>query len=139
MNQKVRYTYTYFIHTFQIKNMKKYLTSLFTNKNIRVKLFEKEKDIDVYTYFSEEAKEEFFESFKLEKEDKNKIEKMNNKQKAKYFSKQNTIYLEYNNEQILPAKLGEKDRNIFFNRKNGNYLFFNRNLFFSNENTNRRY
>lgn len=114
MNERIRYAYTYFLHPFQVKNRKKYLAGLIANKNIQIKLFEKEKDIDLYSYFSNDAKKEFFESFELEKAKRIQIEKMTNNQKINYFSKQKTVYLEYNNSQSFPAKLGEED-GIFFN------------------------
>lgn len=110
MNERVRYSYTYFLHPFKVSNRKKYLTSLFANKNISVKLFEKEKDLDIYSYFSSEAKLQFFESFQLKKEEQTKLI---NQKNIKNILKQKTVYLEYNNQQVLPAKMGTKD-GIFF-------------------------
>lgn len=110
MNERVRYAYTYFLHPFKVNNKEKYLTSLLANKNISIKLFEKEKDLDIYSYFSSDAKLEFFESFQLKREEQTKIM---NKQSIKGLLKQKTVYLEYNNQQAIPAKLGEKD-GIFF-------------------------
>ncbi len=113
MNERIRYEHTYFIYQFQIDNMKQYITNLLENKNIYINLFEKEKDIDLYSYFSKQAKELFFPSFQFKKEQISKIEKMTKKQKIKFFLKQEAFYAEYNTKQAIPAKLGEKDGTFF--------------------------
>ena len=46
MEQKINYQYTYFIHPFIIEEnkYKEYIIKMFKDKNIRLKIFEKEKD-----------------------------------------------------------------------------------------------
>ena len=60
MEEKVRYQYSYFIYPFVIKNYENYIYSLLKNKKIKLDLFEKEKDIELYTYFHVNIKEYFF-------------------------------------------------------------------------------
>ena len=53
MELKVKYQYTYFIKPFLIKENKyeNYLFSLLSNKKYKLKIFEKEKDFNLYKYF----------------------------------------------------------------------------------------
>ena len=67
MNERIRYEHTYFIYQFQIDNMKQYITNLLENKNIYINLFEKEKDIDLYSYFQNKQRSYFFQVFNLKK------------------------------------------------------------------------
>ena len=54
MELKVKYQYTYFIKPFLIKEnkYKKYLLSLLKNEKFNLKFFEKERDLNIYSYFS---------------------------------------------------------------------------------------
>ena len=63
MEQKLRYEYTYFLHTFKVKNYEKYLLSLIRNQNIEKTKFEKEKDLDIYSYFTPKMKTILFADF----------------------------------------------------------------------------
>ena len=55
MEQKINYQYTYFIHPFIIEEnkYKEYIIKMLKDKNIRLKIFEKEKDFKMYKYFFE--------------------------------------------------------------------------------------
>ena len=65
MELKIKYQYTYFIKPFLIKENKyeKYLLSLLNNSNCKLKIFEKERDYDLYTYFIQNIREYFFPTF----------------------------------------------------------------------------
>ena len=54
MELKIKYQYTYFIKPFVIKESKyeKYLLSLLNNSNFRLKFFEKERDLNLYLFYS---------------------------------------------------------------------------------------
>ena len=53
MELKTKYQYTYFIYPYIVneKNYEKYLYKLLMDKNYTMKVFEKEKDMDLYEYF----------------------------------------------------------------------------------------
>ena len=71
MELKVKYQYTYFIKPFLVKEDKyeKYLLSLLNNKNCKLKIFEKERDFNLYSYFIQNTREYFFPTFSLEREE----------------------------------------------------------------------
>jgi len=116
MELKVKYQYTYFIKPFLIKENKyeKYLLSLLNNKNCRLKIFEKEKDLNLYTYFIQNVREYFFPTFEFNKE---KIKDFNNMIKtlqAKKLSKQHCNIFEYSFNKKVQGKVDDKE-GIFFN------------------------
>ena len=75
MELKTKYQYTYFIHPYVIDERKydKYILKLVKNKRCKLKIFEREKDINIYKYFLPKARELLFWSFGL---DRNKIKKL---------------------------------------------------------------
>ena len=54
MELKTKYQYTYFIYPYAIKESKytKYLLKLLKDKNCKLRIFRKEKDLNIYSYFS---------------------------------------------------------------------------------------
>ena len=65
MELKTKYQYTYFIYPYVIKENKfsKYLIKLLKDKNCKLKIFKKEKDLSLYSYFSYRARNYMFNSF----------------------------------------------------------------------------
>ena len=55
MELKTKYQYTYFIYPYVIKENKftKYLLKLLKDKNCELKMFKKENDLSLYSYFSQ--------------------------------------------------------------------------------------
>lgn len=53
MELKTRYQYTYFIYPYVIEQSKysKYLQNLLRNKKCTLRMFEKQKDLDIYNKF----------------------------------------------------------------------------------------
>ena len=53
MELKTKYQYTHFLHPFMVKENRytKYILKLLKNPNCKLKIFQKEKDIGIYTYF----------------------------------------------------------------------------------------
>ena len=58
MELKTKYQYTYFIYPYVIKENKftKYLLKLLKDKNCELKMFKKENDLSLYSYFSHSKK-----------------------------------------------------------------------------------
>ena len=65
MDTKVNYHYSYFIYSYFLKNIeyKEYICKLLNNKNYKLKKFEKEKDLEIYNFFKNNIKKEYFNSF----------------------------------------------------------------------------
>ena len=65
MELKTRYQYTYFIHTYLINQNKytKYLCKLLKDKRFNLRVFKKEKDLELYTYFLPRIRSFLFKTF----------------------------------------------------------------------------
>lgn len=116
MELKVKYQYTYFIKPFLIKENKyeKYLLSLLSNKNCELKIFEKERDFNLYSYFIQNIREYFFPTFSFNRDKINNLDRLNNKMKAIILSKFHCNIFEYNFDTKVQGKVSSND-GIFFN------------------------
>lgn len=115
MELKVKYQYTYFIKPFLIKenNYERYLSTLLKNENCRLKVFEKERDYNLYNYFIQNVREYFFPSFSFNKDKVNELNKMSNSLKANILSKLHCNIFEYILDKQVQGKIN-KENGIFF-------------------------
>lgn len=116
MELKIKYQYTYFIKPFLIEERKyeKYLLSLLKNKNCRLKIFEKERDLNLYSYFIKNIREYFFPTFEFDKDRISQLNRMKDTMKATILSKLHCNIFEYNFDKRIQGKIDEKE-GIFFN------------------------
>lgn len=116
MELKVKYQYTYFIKPFLINENKyeKYLLTLLNNKNCKLKVFEKERDFNLYSYFIKNTREYFFPTFAFNREKINNLERLDNKTKAIVLSKLHCNVFEYNFDTKIQGKVSDNE-GIFFN------------------------
>ncbi len=116
MELKVKYQYTYFIKPFLVKEDKyeKYLLSLLNNKNCKLKIFEKERDFNLYSYFIQNTREYFFPTFSLERDEINNLDRLSNKMKAIILSNFHCNVFEYNFDKKIQGKVNNDD-GLFFN------------------------
>ena len=116
MELKVKYQYTYFIKPFLIEesNYEKYLLNLLKNEKCKLKIFERERDYNLYNYFIQNIREYFFPSFAFNKDKVNELNKMNNKFKAAILSKLHCNIFEYALDKKVQGKI-DKENGIFFN------------------------
>ena len=65
MELMTKYQYTYFIHPYIIdeSKYKKYILKLLKDKKCSYKIFEKEKDLDIYDFFLPNIRKYMFPSF----------------------------------------------------------------------------
>ena len=115
MELKTKYQYTSFIHPYVIDERKydKYILKLVKNKRCKLKIFEREKDINIYKYFLPKARELLFWSFGLDRNKIKKLQEMDYDTKAIILSKYNCVTFEYILEKNIQGKLGENN-GIFF-------------------------
>ena len=68
MELKTRYQYTYFIHTFIVKENKysKYILKLLKDPRFKLRVFKKDKDLEIYTHFLPKIREFLFRTFELD-------------------------------------------------------------------------
>lgn len=115
MERKMKYQYSYFIHPFIIEENKydNYLLKLLKDKHCQLKLWEKEKDLNIYTYFLPAIKDYLFWSFSLNNQQRKKLEQLNTKMKATLLSKYPCVMFEYTLGKQIQGKIGEEN-GIFF-------------------------
>ena len=116
MELKLKYQYTYFIKPFLIKESKylEYILSLLNNKNCTLKIFEKERDLSLYSYFMPNIREYFFSSFSFDRNTAFKMEKLDNRTKAVILSKLHCNIFEYTMDKKAQGKVNNEE-GIFFN------------------------
>ena len=119
MELKIKYQYTYFIKPFLINKNKyeKYLLNLLSNTNCKLKIFERERDLNLYSYFIENVRNYFFPTFALDKNQKRKLQESQNQEKANILSKLHCNIFEYKLKEKPQGKINKTDdgEGIFFN------------------------
>ena len=115
MELKTKYQYTYFIYPYVIKENKytKYLLKLLKDKNCELRIFRKEKDLGLYSYFSHRARNYMFSSFNLSKTRLAKLEELPLETKSAILAKNTCTIFEYTMNKDIQGKTEEKD-GIFF-------------------------
>lgn len=131
MELRTKYQYTYFIYPYIIneKNYEKYLQKLLKNQNYKLKIFEKEKDADIYVYFLPKVRSTMFWSIDYDKYRLEKLNKIDKNMQATLLAKYPTVIFEYNIKNDIQGKAGENS-GIFFNITNIQIICFNTGICF---------
>lgn len=116
MELKNKYQYTYFVYPYVIDETKyeKYILKLFRNKKCEFRIFQKEKDFDMYSYFLPQVRTSFFPTFELRDNKLKEFEKWRIDKRARVVAKQNCACFSY-----------YLDKDIEGNVDNGSGIFFN--------------
>ena len=114
MELRTKYQYTYFIYPYVVKENKyiKYLVKLLKDKNCELKIFKKDKDLDIYTYFSHRARNFMFGTFNLSRTKISKLQELPIETRAAILAKNNCTMFEYTIRKDIQGKIQEKKRNI---------------------------
>ena len=136
MELKTNYQYTYFIHPFVVEENKyqKYLLSLIKDKRFKMKVFQKNKDIDLYNYFSPKTREYLFSSFSHSGAKLEKLEELPDDTKSAILSKYPCTIFEYELKEDIQGKAEEKG--IFFKVRKIEVICFNTGICFFTMKTN---
>ena len=131
MELKTKYQYTYFIHPYIIKESRyeKYLLKLIRNRKCKIQFMQKEKDMEIYTYFLPVIKKFMFQNFEYNKEKIRKFEEFDDKLQATILAKQGCTIFNYEINQGLQGKTGEED-GIFFKISKISIICFNTGICF---------
>ena len=115
MELMTKYQYTYFIYPYVIeeKKYKQYLQNLLRNKKCKIRFFDKQKDIHLYTYFLPSIREYMFWSFGLNKRAIRDFEKMDSTVQSTLLSDQECNIFNYELPENLQGKV-ETNNGIFF-------------------------
>lgn len=115
MEPKTKYQYSYFIYPYMVdkKKYNKYILSLLKNKKCKVKLFEREKNSDIYTYFNPTIRKVVFPSLEYNKFQVKKFEEFDQTMKARILAEGMCSIFEYDLGNDVQGKAGSED-GIFF-------------------------
>ena len=131
MELKTNYQYTYFIYPYVIKESKytKYLLKLLKDENCKLRIFKKDKDLDIYSYFSHRTKNYMFNSFNLTRSKIMKLEELPVDTKAAVLSKNPCTIFEYTINKDIQGKTEERS-GIFFKISKIEIICFNTGICF---------
>ena len=131
MELKTKYQYTYFIYPYVIKESKytKYLLKLLKDENCKLRIFKKDKDLDIYSYFSHRTKNYMFNSFNLTRSKIMKLEELPADTKAAVLSKNSCTIFEYTINKDIQGKTEERS-GIFFKISKIEIICFNTGICF---------
>lgn len=131
MELKTKYQYSYFIHPYIINEQKydKYLLRLLKDKNCKMKIFEKEKDLDLYTYFLPNIRNYMFWSFELNNAKVKSFKELSNSMKVSILSKKPCTIFEYDLGKDVQGKIGEEN-GVFFDVSKVEIVCFNTGICF---------
>ena len=131
MELKTKYQYTYFIYPFAIKESKytRYLLKLLKDENCKLRIFRKDKDIDIYSYFSHRARNYMFSSFNLSKTRLAKLDELPLDTKAAILAKNPCTIFEYTIKKDIQGKTAERN-GIFFKIPKVEIICFNTGICF---------
>ena len=126
MELKTRYQYTYFIQTFTMKESKysKYILKLLRDPRFKLRVFKKDKDLEIYTHFLPKMKDFLFKTFELDDRTKQaKFEELPIETRAAVLSRYPSVTFEYELEQDIQGKTVDENSIFFKIQKIGLVLF----------------
>lgn len=126
MELKTRYQYTYFIHTFLVKENKysRYILKLLRDPRFELRVFKKDKDLEIYTHFLPKMRDFLFRTFELEDRQKRaKFETLPMETRAALLCQYPSVTFEYNLEQDIQGKTVDENSIFFKIQKIGLVLF----------------
>ena len=137
MELKTKYQYTYFLHPFMVIENRylKYILKLLKNPNCKLKIFQKEKDIGIYTYFVPKIRNYMFSTFTFNKAKIKKFEELGVDTQAAVLAKMPCVMFEYTFPKGIQGKT-EGQEGIFFTIQNIEIICFNTGICFLNIKTN---
>lgn len=111
MELKPKYQYSYFIKPYIIEkeNYKSYIEKLLDNPKIKIKEFEKERDLDIYSYFLPNIRETIFKTFTFKLD-----ESINsNKEKLDRILKLTVVNFSYELDKNIEVNENKEDGLVF--------------------------
>ena len=132
MELKTRYQYTYFIYPYIIKESKyiKYIMKLLKDKRFDLRIFARDKDLELYVNFLPKIREFLFGTFDLN--DKQRQEKFNSlpiETRAAILARYPSVTFEYNLNQDIQGKTTDES-SIFFKIQKVGLVLFNSGICF---------
>ena len=117
MELMTKYQYTYFIYPYLIEEgkYKKYLQSLLRNKKCKIRFFNKQKDIHLYTYFLPNIREYMFWSFGLTEKGIKDFKKLDTTVQSTLLAEHECNIFNYDLPEYIQGKVNDSN-GIFFEK-----------------------
>lgn len=137
MDIKVKYQYSYFLYKFCVDEDKYegYLRKLLKDSKCSLKIFDKIKDLELYTHFLPNVRDFLFPTFSFDKKDINKFNSYSINKKANILKDMSSVTFEYNLGRDVQGKAGQ-DSGIFFKIDKINIICFKSGVCFISIKTN---
>ena len=131
MELKTRYQYTNFIHTFVINkgSYSRYMMKLLKDERFELRIFQKEKDLELYTYFLPKMREFLFKTFDFDKNRQNKFNELPLETKAAILADMPSVTFECNLSKDIHGKTVDEN-SIFFRIQKIGVICFNTGICF---------
>lgn len=115
MKLKTNYQYTYFIQPYVIKENRytKYLLKLLKDKNCKLHIFQKEKELDLYNYFLPRIREFMFSTYEFNNNKIKRFEEQNEETKANTLGLYPCNIFDYEIKEDIQGK-AESKNGIYF-------------------------
>lgn len=115
MELKIKNSYSYFIYPYVVEQgkYKKYIQSLLKNSKCTPKIYERQKDLNIYNYFLPTVRDYMFQSFKYAFNGKQESDNIDIQIKQNVLKSIPCTIFEYNIGENVQAKVGTED-GIFF-------------------------
>lgn len=132
MELKTKYQYTYFIHPYIVKEnkYKKYIAKLLKDKNCNLRVFQKERDLELYNYFSPKIRTQLFSTFEFGKNKINKMMELPMDTRVALISERPCVIFEYNFPKDIHGKTESNTKGIFFKIQRMELICFNTGICF---------
>jgi len=135
---KTKYQYTYFIHPYIVDKSKydRYILKLFKDKRCSFKVFEKEKDLNIYTHFLPNFKKFIFPTFELRGDKLKEFNSLKTEAQSKIVAQHGCACFSYNLANNVKGKVDGNNFGIFFNVEKIEIICFNTGICFFTLKTN---
>lgn len=131
MELKINYQYTYFIHPFIVKEQRyqKYLQKLLKDPNCNLKIYKKEKELNIYKYFMPEIRRFLFSSFDFTSNKLKSLENLPTDTQSAILAKYPCNIFEYTLNKDIQGKTVD-EQGIFFDISKIDIICFNTGICF---------
>lgn len=131
MQPKTKYQYSYFIYPYMIdkKRYKNYIMNILKNKKYKVKLFEREKNVNLYTFFNPMIRQQVFPSMEYNNSQLKEFEKFDATLKYNILKEGDCSIFEYDIGENAQGKVEDED-GIFFTIQKIEIICFNTGICF---------
>lgn len=131
MELKTKNQYSYFIYPYLVdkKYYNKHILKLLRNKKCKVKLFERQRDSEIFTYFNPTIRKGVFPSLEYNKLQVKKFQEFDETMKAKVLAEGMCSMFEYDLGEDVQGKAGDEN-GIFFKIQKIEIICFNSGICF---------